>query len=574
MKNLLYILLLCFCFSATAQYDNSIIEIEDFNFQYISTSINMSVVFTEQSLIEFENDYIMGFVNNNPVTYADQIFSGAAGLPVCGLDGFADYPWWASEGDIVDFFILVDSSIVQVEINPPVIYYDNGLYSLSGYDCMYLNEYGVVPCDFEFYLNNEILNFGCTDSNYLEYQSNANLDDGSCIIIGLLGCMNLDALNYNENAEIDDEQLCIYSQDYVHGLWNEVDDGAIEYEYLQEEYNTLNTNSTNSTSSLQQALDSWNTTIDLDAGWNMFGYGCPTSIDVVEGLSNHTESIEITKDNNGAVYMPEWGFNGIGDFTPGFGYQIKVTEAIEGFSLCDWYVNDIPEDNIVSLQDSIGVLNSEILDLECVNQGACFFNHDLNTCNYPSEGYDCYENSYPYYIGQEAFGGYVFYIDYTGSHGLVAAIEDIGTYQWGCKTEYVEGAYNQYIGSGEINTNAILDQNCVTTGGEPSAAQACINYEYMGYNDWYLPSLGELQIMSLSIGGSAPFLGNGLYLNNIGIGGFYNSYYWSSSDASSTSASGNYTLAKIHSFGFAPSSGSSTGGSKSGYRTVRPIRSF
>ena len=98
-----------------------------------------------------------------------------------------------------------------------------------------------------------------------------------------------------------------------------------------------------SLSSLQQALDTWNITIDLSAGWNMFGYGCPDSINIAEGLSNHTESVHILKDNDGSVYLPEFGFNGIGDFTPGFGYQIKVTEAIEDFSLCDWYVNDIHE---------------------------------------------------------------------------------------------------------------------------------------------------------------------------------------------------------------------------------------
>ena len=51
----------------------------------------------------------------------------------------------------------------------------------------------------------------------------------------------------------------------------------------------------------------------------MFGYGCTSSIDVADGLSNHTESIIITKDNSGNVYMPEFGFNGIGDFTPGYG---------------------------------------------------------------------------------------------------------------------------------------------------------------------------------------------------------------------------------------------------------------
>ena len=107
----------------------------------------------------------------------------------------------------------------------------------------------------------------------------------------------------------------------VYGI---VDDGQLEYEYLQEEYNGYQDEVTTSISSLQQALDNWNTTIDLSAGWNMFGYGCPSSINVTEGLSNHTESIIITKDNNGNVYMPEFGFNGIGDFTPGFGYQLSL----------------------------------------------------------------------------------------------------------------------------------------------------------------------------------------------------------------------------------------------------------
>ena len=91
-----------------------------------------------------------------------------------------------------------------------------------------------------------------------------------------IGCKNPDAINFDELALFDDEQLCIYSQDYVHGLWNQVDDGAIEFSDYQEQ-------ATTSLSSLQQALDTWNTTIDLSAGWNMFGYGCPSSIDVAEG---------------------------------------------------------------------------------------------------------------------------------------------------------------------------------------------------------------------------------------------------------------------------------------------------
>ena len=48
------------------------------------------------------------------------------------------------------------------------------------------------------------------------------------------------------------------------------------------EFNDYQEQATTSLSSFQQALDTWNTTIDLSAGWNMFGYGCPISIDVVE----------------------------------------------------------------------------------------------------------------------------------------------------------------------------------------------------------------------------------------------------------------------------------------------------
>ena len=135
---------------------------------------------------------------------------------------------------------------------------------------------------------------------------------------------------------------------------------------------------------LNQSFDAWNISIHLQEGWNMFGYGCPNPIDVAEGLSNHTESIAIVKDNNGAVYLPEWDFNGIGDFTPGFGYQIKVTEAIEGFSLCDWYVNDIPEDNIVSLQDEVISLTEENTFLqENVDFMSPYFGCiDTIACNY------------------------------------------------------------------------------------------------------------------------------------------------------------------------------------------------
>jgi len=262
--------------------------------------------------------------------------------------------------------------------------------------------------------------YGCLDNDYVEYNDLANTDDGSCQVLYSVAYAEVTQVNINLNNTIDE--------------------------------------ATTSLSSLQQALDTWNTTIDLSAGWNMFGYGCPNSIDVADGLSNHTESIIITKDNSGNVYMPEFGFNGIGDFTPGFGYQIKLTEAIEGFSLCDWYVNDIPEDNIVSLQDYIVQLEDSI--------------DNLNT----------------YQLGDLAEGGIVFQINIDGT-GMVADLQDLGEMDW------------------------------------DDALDAAASATSQGYEDWYLPSIEELELMYNTTGQGADNSGN-----------FEDDYYWSSSEINSDNA--------------------------------------
>ena len=101
------------------------------------------------------------------------------------------------------------------------------------------------------------------------------------------------------------------------------------------------TNSGESISSLETAIETWNFGISLIQGWNMFGYGCPQSIELTEVLSEYADHVVIVKDNNGLAYLPEWNFNGIGTLSPGYGYQIKVSESIDDFSLCGWYFTDI-----------------------------------------------------------------------------------------------------------------------------------------------------------------------------------------------------------------------------------------
>ena len=110
-------------------------------------------------------------------------------------------------------------------------------------------------------------------------------------------------------------------------------------------------------------------------------------------------------------------------------------EAIEGFGLCDWYVNDIPEDNIVSLQEENADLENEVANLEseidsiygCTYSWACNYDEtaalDDGSCEYPEPYFDCNGNQLE--IGFHE-GGIIFYIDETGYYGLIAAMEDIG----------------------------------------------------------------------------------------------------------------------------------------------------
>ena len=73
---------------------------------------------------------------------------------------------------------------------------------------------------------------GCTDSDYLEYDPDANLDDGSCEVLVIYGCMITTALNFNPFATINDGS-CIFilegCMDPLYVEYNEnatIDDGS------------------------------------------------------------------------------------------------------------------------------------------------------------------------------------------------------------------------------------------------------------------------------------------------------------------------------------------------------------
>ena len=124
-------------------------------------------------------------------------------------------------------------------------------------------------------------------------------------------------------------------------------------------------------------------------------------------------------------------------------------------------------------------------------------------------------------IGDTVQGGIIFYLDPSGCHGLVCALTDQSSGAAWYNGSYMDTrAYGSGLFEGKYNTKVI---NWLQ-GGSTSAAAICAAYSTgVSFDDWYLPSIEELNKMYLNIG-----QGNALGLGN--IGGFANDYYWSSTE--------------------------------------------
>lgn len=124
-----------------------------------------------------------------------------------------------------------------------------------------------------------------------------------------------------------------------------------------------------------------------------------------------------------------------------------------------------------------------------------------------------------YFIGENINGGIVFYIDGSGQHGLVCTTSNQGTAEWGCAGTGIAGADGAAIGTGNQNTIDIVN-GCSSSG---TAAKICYELVRNGYDDWYLPSKNELDLMYTN-------------LKVTSLGSFSESYYWSSTESSDDNA--------------------------------------
>ena len=164
-------------------------------------------------------------------------------------------------------------------------------------------------------------------------------------------------------------------------------------------------------------------------------------------------------------------------------------------------------------------------------------------------------------IGEYKFGGVIFWIDPTdNTNGMVCAIvNQISGIRWdnpNGPTTAVSGT-SENFGTGSNNTNLIIaHEGAIETSYAAGVARA---YNGGGFNDWFLPSSGEmLEMFNKKTVINATAVANG-GVNIIA------DYYWSSTRQPNT-------LQSVYLFSF--SSGNVNGGLPVNLVPVRAVRTF
>lgn len=114
-------------------------------------------------------------------------------------------------------------------------------------------------------------------------------------------------------------------------------------------------------------------------------------------------------------------------------------------------------------------------------------------------------------------GGIIFYANYAVGLFEAAPVDHGASVPWGCEGDDIAGAAGTTTGTGEANSISIV-VSCADTG---TAAKVADAYSYGGYDDWFLPSKDELDL---------------LYQQRDLLGGFTSDDYWSSSQLDSNNA--------------------------------------
>ena len=166
------------------------------------------------------------------------------------------------------------------------------------------------------------------------------------------------------------------TQGDVDAIQSQLDDAQLQVSNLQIQLDDALANSGGSCDPIY---------VDLLSGWNIIGYTLSFEQDVVATLLDVVNQVQIVKNNAADVYWPEFGFNGIGNFIPGQGYQIRMFSELNDYTFPDVngeriylspsvpnYVYDLPilthPNDVKTLVKVVNMLGQEVT-VECQFKG-------------------------------------------------------------------------------------------------------------------------------------------------------------------------------------------------------------
>ena len=289
-----------------------------------NTGANMTIGVNTPEMDVFEGGLIGAFYDLNgdgtlQCVGLETIYTGFMGLALWGDDSSTPEQDGLYSGSSPQFAILYDGMVLAINESPEFTgYVTNGIVNLTSIEFL-------DPT-------------GCTDPSACNFDQSASVDDGSCYNNDLgCGCDNPAAEQGYDCAgnclDTDADGVCDF--DEIPGCTDPVyvefdllatdDDGSCEllvsdlvfsYDSLDNAYQILL-----ATPQCEEIV------IDIQEGWNLFGYTSSQAVDITDVMAPFDDYIYIIKDNNGSQYWPANDFNGIGDFVPGGGYQIKAYQA-------------------------------------------------------------------------------------------------------------------------------------------------------------------------------------------------------------------------------------------------------
>lgn len=352
------------------------------NTDYTNTGSNMTLFITPEA-VEDIDELGIGTIAAYFTNYSGEVCGGSTvvngeqtSFPVMADDATTLYKDGFANGDELVLKYITDSgNIYNLEVDPADSFTTNAILFVNHFSfnlhCGEENVGNIEGCtDSNFVEYNPEATIddgschnwiveGCTLEGYLEYNPQANVNDGSCITPIIYGCINPLATNYNSNANVEDgtcdfelpEEVCEFSFENVNtgsnhtiiipagtsDFLNEGDDIGVYYTSPYGEIYSC-------------GYTSWsNTTMQIVA------YGDDATTPQIDGLSNG-ESLNFIAYSNGNTYAvsAEFQQEGMDVYTLN---GISFVSSLEFELLCE----------------------TETEVIGCTDSEACNYNPEANT---------------------------------------------------------------------------------------------------------------------------------------------------------------------------------------------------